>query len=280
MKFFKHSSPKIGLALGSGAARGLAHIGILKALKEAAIPIDMVAGTSMGAIVGACFAKDGEITAVEETTLKTNWKQLARLLDPSLRSLKKGLIRGQRIEELLYFLIGDATFEDLKIPFAIVATDINTGQEIIIKEGPVVEAVRASIAIPGIFIPVTVEGRYLVDGGLTNAVPTDVLRSMGANFIIAINVLTEPQKRKRAIDHLEKGRTSNIPNIFNILIQSIYIMEYEIIKREILSADIIIQPDVSNIEVFDFHRGEEAILAGYEAARNALPELQELIGKQ
>lgn len=278
MEFFRRKPPKVGLALGSSAARGLAHIGVLKALKEASIPVDMVAGTSMGAMIGACFAKEGEISAVEEIAINTGWRELARLLDPKLGSLRKGLIRGQRIEEFLYSLIGDAEFKDLKIPFAAVATDVNTGEEVVIREGSVIEAVRASISIPGIFVPVTLEGRCLVDGGLTNPVPADIVRHMGAKFIIAVNVLVEPQKSKRAVGLSREDGMAGIPNIFNTLIQSIYIMQHEIIKARIPKADMTISPDVSRIEAFEFYKGEEAILAGYEAARNALPRLRRLVG--
>ena len=280
MEFFRRKPPKVGLALGSSAARGFAHIGVLKALKEASIPVDMVAGTSMGAMIGACFAKEGEINAVEEIAINTGWRKLARLLDPKLGSLRKGLIRGQRIEEFLYSLIGDAEFKDLKIPFAAVATDVNTGEEVVIREGSVIEAVRASISIPGIFVPVTLEGRCLVDGGLTNPVPADIVRDMGAKFIIAVNVLVEPQKSKRTVSPPKGDEMAEVPNILNTLIQSIYIMEHEIIKSRIPKADVIISPDVSRIEAFEFYKGEEAILAGYEAARNALPRLQRLIGKR
>ena len=280
MRFFRRKTPKVGLALGGGAARGLAHIGVLKALKEASIPVDMVTGTSIGAMIGACFAREGGITAVEEIALNTGWRELARLLDPSFGSLRKGLIRGQRIEELLRSVIGDAEFKDLKIPFAAIATDVNTGREVVIRKGSVIEAVRASISIPGVFVPVTFEGKCLVDGGLTNPVPTDILRDMGARFIIAVNVLVEPQKRKHAVSVPKEGGTAEVPNIFNTLIQSIFIMEQEIVKLRMLKADIVISPDVSHIEPFEFHRGEEAIPAGYEAARNALPKLQRLTGKQ
>jgi NTE family protein len=279
VKFFRRRTPKIGLALGSGAARGLAHIGVLKALKEVDIPIDIVAGTSMGAMIGACFAKDGEISAVEEVALKTGWRQLAHLLDPKLAFLKKGLIHGQRIEELLHSLIGDAEFRDLKIPFATVATDINTGQEVVTRKGSVIDAVRASISIPGIFVPVALEGKCLVDGGLVNPVPTDVLWDMGARFVIAVNVLIEPPKSRHAAHLPGVSGKAEVPNIFNTLLQSLYIMEHEIMKQRIMKADIIISPDVSHIEAFEFHRGEEAILEGYKAASNALPRLQWLIGK-
>lgn len=279
MRVFRRKPAKIGLALGSGAARGLAHIGVLKALKEEAIPVDMVAGTSMGAMMGACFAKEGEITTVEEIALETGWRQVARLLDPKLSSLRRGLIRGRRIEELLSSVIGDVQFEDLKIPFAAVATDVNTGRGVVIRKGSVIEAVRASISIPGIFVPVTLEGKCLVDGGLTNPVPADIVRHMGAKFIIAVNVLVEPSKSRRAVDPSTEGGMVEVPNIFNTLIQSICIMEYEITKARIVKANIVISPDVSHIEAFEFHRGEEAVLAGYEAARKVLPKLGRLIGR-
>lgn len=279
MRFFRRKPPKTGLALGSGAARGLAHIGVLKALRDTSTPVDMVAGTSIGAMVGACFAKEGEITAVEELALNTGWRELARLLDPRLGSLRKGLIHGRRIQELLYSVIGDVEFKDLKIPFAAVATDLNTGREVVIRKGSVVEAVRASISMPGIFVPVTLEDRCLVDGGLTNPVPADILHDMGAGLIVAVNVLVEPQESKHAASLSKEGGVAGLPNIFNALIQSIYIMEYEITKARTLKADVVITPDVSHIGAFEFHRGEEAILAGYEAARKALPKLHRLVGR-
>lgn len=280
MRFFRHKTPKIGLALGTGAARGLAHIGVLKALKEAEIPIDMVAGTSMGAMVGACFANDGDISTAEKMALMTDWRQVARLLDLKLSFLGKGLIRGQRIEALLHSLIGDTEFKDLKIPFAAVATDVNTGKEVVIRNGSVIQAVRASISIPGIFVPATFEGKCLVDGGLTNPVPADVLRDMGAKFVIAVNVLVAPWKSKKAANVREGDGTDEMPSIFKTLFQSLYIMEYEIIRQRLPKADIIITPDTSHIAAFEFHRGEEAILAGYQAARNALPKIRNLIGKR
>jgi NTE family protein len=275
VKLSRHTTPSIGLALGSGVARGLAHVGVLKALKEASIPIDMIAGTSMGAIVGACFANDGAISAIETLALKMHWRQLARLLDPKLNFLKKGLVHGKKIEEYLKSLIGDIEFKDLKIPLAVIATDINTGEEVVFREGSVIEAVRASISIPGIFIPVRLRGRCLVDGGLTNPVPVDVLSDMGAKFIIAVNVLAEPQKRNTAC--VDPSSIPQIPNMLNTLLQSLYIMEYEIIKSKIIKADIVINPDVSKMEAFEFHKKQQAILAGYNAARDTLPELRRLL---
>ena len=177
MDLFKKRRPKIGLALGSGAARGLAHIGIIKALKEKNIPIDMIAGSSMGALVGACYARSGEITDLEEIVLRMDWKQLARLADPNLALLFKGVIHGKKVKEILRTLIGDVEFKDLKIPLAVVATDVSTGEEMIIKEGSVIEAVRASVSIPAIFMPVKLNNRFLMDGGIVNPVPVNVVKN-------------------------------------------------------------------------------------------------------
>jgi len=276
MKFISRSRPKIGLALSSGAALGIAHIGVIKAFKEAEIPIDVIAGTSMGAIIGACFAKEGQIKEAEAEALRTDWRRFTRLLDPNINYLKKGLIYGKRIENLLRSLIGDIEFKDLKIPFAAIATDINTGKEIVIRDGPVIAAVRASIAIPGIFVPVIIKGNCLVDGGTTNPVPADVLTHMGAKIIIAVNVLHDPRKRK-VFKSSADNKVSEPPNIFNTLIQSIYIMENTIVRLKAPEANIIIEPDVSHLESFEFYRGKEAIEAGYRAAMKSIPQISKYI---
>jgi len=204
---------KIGLALGGGAARGLAHIGVLKALVGNNVPIDMIAGTSIGALVGACFAKDGEINTLEEIVLNIDWRQLALLLDPNLALLKKGFIHGEKIKELLCSVIGDIEFKDLKIPLRVIATDVITGKEVVIDSGSVTEAVRASISIPVIFTPVKFENKFLVDGSIVNPVPVDIARNMGAEFIIACNVIPEPQKRRRITSETIDSRnyTKNKP---------------------------------------------------------------------
>jgi len=198
---------KIGLALGSGAARGLAHIGMLNALKKQNISIDLIAGSSMGALVGACYARRGEIKSLEEIVLKTDWKQLARLIDPNLALLFKGVIYGKKVKDLLKTLIGDVEFKDLMIPLAVVATDVNTGEEVIIKEGSVIEAVGASIAIPGIFMAVKFKNRFLMDGGIVNPVPVKVVKNMGADFVIACNVIHK-YKRKKPHNPVKKQKFS------------------------------------------------------------------------
>ena len=204
----KKANKKIGLALGSGAARGLAHIGVLKALEEENIPVDMIAGSSMGALVGACFAKGKGVKDFEDIVLETDWKKLLKLADPNLALMLKGFVHGNKVKELLRAIIGDIEFKDLKIPLSVVATDINTGEEIIIKEGSVIEAVRASISMPAIFMPVKLKDKFLVDGGIVNPIPVKVVRGMGADFVIACNVIHKPHERKPAKTKKKQKRLS------------------------------------------------------------------------
>jgi NTE family protein len=269
---------KIGLALGSGAAKGMAHIGVIKALREANIPIDFIAGTSMGALVGACYAVDGELAVLEEMALTSNLRKLTRLLDPKFTFIRVGLLHGSRVENFLKPLIGDIDFERCKIPFSAVATEIKTGTEVVLNEGSLLKAVRASISIPVVFVPVNYNGVYLVDGGITNPVPANIARSMGASFTIAVNVLNDPQ-RLRHLGLTGSKKSNKAPSLMNSLIQSMYIMEYEIIRASILKADILIEPDVSGIEPYEFNRGSDAIDAGYKATQSIIPEIEKLLSE-
>ncbi len=194
MKLFRRGRQKVGLALGSGSARGLAHIGVLKALKEDNIKIDMIAGSSIGALVGAYFAKYQDIKGLEEITLNMDFKKLIRLADPNFFLLSKGFIRGKKVEEFLEIILEDMDFKDLKIPLSVVSTDIETGEEVIINTGSVVKAVRASISLPVIFTPVAFGNKFLIDGGVANPIPADILKKSGMDYIIASNV---PRKLER-----------------------------------------------------------------------------------
>ena len=186
------SSKKVGYALGGGAARGLAHIGVLKVLEEHRIFPDMIAGTSMGALVGALYAGGIAVTDIEKFAVGLDMRRMALLADVSLPL--SGLVGGRRVVSLLKSILGDLTFSQLKYEFACVATDISTGEEVVLREGSLVEAVRASISLPGIFTPVRIKGRYLVDGGLVSEVPVSVCREMGAEYVIGVNVIPEPSK--------------------------------------------------------------------------------------
>jgi NTE family protein len=176
---------RIGLALGGGGARGLVHIGVLKAVEERGIEVAAVAGTSMGALIGAIYAHGKDPHSIEEIALGINWRTMFQLTD--LTVPKAGLIQGRRARDMLKSIIGDVKFSDLRVPFACVAADIETGEEITLSKGSVLDAVRASISIPVIFTPARVGGRFLVDGGLVNPVPVSTVKRMGATFVIAVN---------------------------------------------------------------------------------------------
>jgi NTE family protein len=328
MNSFTYKAPKVGLALSGGAVRGIAHIGVLKALEEASIPVDMIAGTSAGAFVGACYAKERNVALLQETALGIDLKKLPRLVDLNLISLGKGFVHGQKVKSILLSCIGDVEFEDLKIPFAVVAADAESMEEIVINKGSVVEAVRASVSMPVIFTPVKWGDRFLIDGGVVNPLPVDVVRKMGAEIVIAVNVLAiaQPKKRRKQAEERSRMRLApspgsmhvsvvnekinnllrenegntmvfdelsrvaknkvytgrgkidrRTPNIFDVLTQVIHAMEYEKIRLSIKAADIVISPDVSDIATFGFEKREQAITRGYRAARDILPQLQEMI---
>jgi len=176
---------KIGLALGGGSARGWAHIGVIRALNEAGIDINYIAGTSIGSVVGSVFAS-GNIKDLEEVAVRLDWKQIAYLFDVVLP--KSGLIDGKKVAGFVRNHLRKSNIEELPIPFCTVSTDLETGKEIVIRKGDIIEAVRASISIPGIFTPVRNNGIILVDGGLVNPVPVSVVREMGADFVIAVDL--------------------------------------------------------------------------------------------
>lgn len=177
--------PRVGLALGSGSARGLAHLGVIRAIEDAGIEIDFIAGSSMGALIGAIYAA-GKLDELEATFLSFDWRKTVSFFDVVLP--KSGLLDGARIGELVRAHVHADAIEKLSKPFAAVATDIVSGEEIVIRQGDVIEAVRASISVPGIFTPVPSNGHVLVDGGITNPVPVSAVRAMGADRVIAVDL--------------------------------------------------------------------------------------------
>ncbi|MBI3930458.1 MAG: patatin-like phospholipase family protein [Chloroflexi bacterium] len=252
---------KVGLALGSGAARGLAHIGVLEVLDREGIPVDMIAGTSIGALIGAFYAQQKDVGRIKNLALGMGSKKFASLLDPVLP--RTGLIRGRKIENTLRPTIGDIEFGDLRIPFACVATDIGSGEEVVIKRGLVWEGIRASGSLPGLFTVAKWESRYLVDGGLVSPVPVSVLKAMGADFIIAVNVLPYRGRRER-----------KEPSIFGVIMQTFYIASYQMVKSSLSGADIVIEPQVGDIAFADFRRAEECMRQGELAAQEAIAEIK------
>jgi NTE family protein len=268
---------KVGLALSGGGARGLAHVGVLDMLKKEGIPIDLIAGTSSGAIIGAAYAWSQDTDRMIQDALEANWKKMAPLIDPSMP--RTGLIKGKKIRDLIATYVGgDVEFSDLKIPFACVATDIDTGEEVVINSGPVPDALRASISIPGIFTVVKHGDRYVVDGGLTTPVPVEVVRRMGADFIIAVNVNPDVSGRMGKT-YRHRIEAHKEPNIIQVIMQSIYITTYAAGHHSLEKADIVIVPDLAHIGGSDFNRAPEMITRGREAAQKAIPEIKRKLGE-
>jgi len=265
---------KIGLALGGGYAWGLAHIGVLRVLKDEGIPIDMIAGTSIGAFIGAFYAARGNITRIEKVANNLTRARLLSLVD--LTFPKTGLIGGYRLKSWGKSIFGrDIKFKDLQIPFACVATDIVTGREVVIKEGSVMEAVRASFSVPGLFSVVKREGKYLVDGSLVNPVPVSTLKDMGAEFIIAVNVFPNVGAKDKTYWTGKKGRGGlKGPNLIEVLIQTTFVGSNSMVKTALESADLVIEPQLATIGPVDSHRGRECILQGELAAEDRIANLK------
>jgi NTE family protein len=262
---------RVGLALSSGAARGLAHVGVLEVLERNGIPIDLIAGTSIGAIVGAFYAAGKDISEIKKAVVNLNRRQMLSLADFTIPT--RGFIKGRKITEWLKSVIGGTCFRDLKIPFACVATDISTGEEVVIKEGSVVAAVRASASMPVIFTPARLGGQFLVDGGLVNPIPVRILRDMGADFVIAVSVVPYLSNRVQPQEPSSASRPKE-PNILSVLVRIMYIVGYQAALSGIREADITIAPDVAHIRPDNFNRARESILQGEQAAQRAIPKLK------
>lgn len=305
-------NPKIGLALGSGAARGWSHVGVIRVLEEAGIVPDIVCGTSSGAIVGAAYAA-GELDRFEEWVNTVTWKSVVSMLDIKMGG---GLIEGSKLVEFFRSRFEDKGITELQKTFACVATDLVNGREVWLREGPVVDAVRASIALPGLFTPAVVDGRLLVDGGLVNPVPVSLCRAMGADFVIAVDlnwnlvgrrnrvsgevkseqraeieavVEAEQPAAKRSIMEAVLARFrpnvfgngevkgAGMPSMLDVLTTSLNIMQVRITESRLAGepADAMIRPRLSDMAAMEFHRAAVAIAEGRRAAEYALPMIRE-----
>jgi len=263
------SRKKIGLALGGGYARGLAHIGVLEVLEREGIPIDLIAGTSIGALIGALYARELDARLVRKQAMALDWIGVTSLVD--LTFAKSGFLGGKRVTNLLRRFMGDIQFSDLSIPLTCVATDIHSGEEVDINQGSVLEAVRASISIPIVFAVVKKQNRYLVDGGLVNQVPINVCRRMGADIVIAVDIT--PTKAERA-RYLIKEQEVKEPTVFQVMVQTIYITTLQNVTE---GADVLIHPQLSHINPGEFHRARECILEGEYSAVDSLKEIKRVL---
>src|SRR3990172_5308007 len=257
---------KVALALGGGAARGMAHIGVLEVLQEEGIPLHLIAGTSAGAAIGALFAAGKSIPFIRDTALQTNWRRVFPVMDLALA--KTGLHTGRRFTDWLKLHFGgDLRFDELKLPFACVATDIMTGEEVVLQQGSVAEAIRASSSIPGLFTVVKWQDRYLVDGQLVNPGPVSVARGMGADFVIAVNVIPD-------IYAAHKEEKPREPTLMTVVTQSFGISGHALVVVCLAGADVVIQPRLDAVGAGDFSHAAEAIEQGRLAAREALPQIK------
>ncbi|OGO40522.1 MAG: hypothetical protein A2147_07630 [Chloroflexi bacterium RBG_16_57_8] len=253
---------KIGLALGGGAARGLAHIGVLEVLEREGIPIDLIAGTSIGAIIGAFYACTKDIALMKKLAVEVGSRRVHYIFS-DVTFPRTGLIRLERVEKLLKQVIGGVRFQDSQLPFACVAVDIDRGEEVVLDRGLIWDAVRASASVPVIVALRKVEGRNFVDGGLLNPLPTSVARRMGADFVIAVNVVpTRPAEPKRS------------PGIFTLMMKTLSIVGHSPLIAGLTNADVVIEPEMDAIDFTDFHRARECFSLGQSAAEQALPEIK------
>ncbi len=298
----KPRKPRIGLALGSGSARGWAHVGVIRALEEAGIKPDMVCGTSIGALVGAAYAA-GELEDFERWLRGLSIKDVLSFMDLNWNG---GMIKGERLMTFFRNNFIDRPIEQLSIPFAAVATALHTGTEVWLREGSTVDAVRASIALPALFTPVLHEGRMLVDGGLVNPVPVSLARAMGADIVIAVDLnsdilgrhlYAEPEpelpamevstwKRKlqenlRAFMPARDEEKQETPSVLDVVSSSINIMQVRISRSRMAGEppDLIVTPRLAHFGLLDFHKSSEAIAEGRRAVEASMPSLRVLFGK-
>lgn len=280
--------PRIGLVLGSGSARGWAHIGVIRALADAGIVPDMVAGCSIGALVGAAYA-NGDLDKLEGWVSGLSWQDVLGLMDITLSG---GLLKGDKLMAFFAQHFADHGFADLPLPFACVATELTTGREVWLREGSVAAAVRASAALPGLFAPVLQDDRLLVDGGLVNPVPVSLCRAMGAEVVIAVDLgsdivgsaLRKPSAtgaaengwKHRLLSSLGLAPDNDIPPVSSVLSASLHIMQTRIARSRLAGepADVLLSPRLAHLALMDYHRGAEAIAEGRAVVERMLPALE------
>ncbi len=302
-------TPVLGVALGGGGARGFSHIGVLRGLEELGIVPEVVCGTSMGAVVGAAYLTAG-LDRLEKRSLEITGWDVVRYIDLNF-SRVGGLVRGQRIVEFLQENFGGERIEDLPRPFGVVAADLDSGEEVWLREGPIWEAVRASLSIPGIFAPVRQGDRWLLDGGIVNPVPITLCRAMGADRVLAVDInvnlvsqrlvqkkeqaKVDERKRTRILQFLkklsltDKDRLTELisqtldpkapPGMYEVLIGAINVMQERIARGRLIEAppDLLLTPEVGQIRTLEFDRAAEGIEAGRAAVARHREEILKLV---
>lgn len=255
--------PKIALVLGGGAARGFAHIGVIRALEQEKIPIDLIVGTSVGSLIGAIYAGDMNSFELEWTAFLL---EKDSIFDYGIMNAFSGmgLATGNKLEEFVRTKIKTPNIENLRIPFVAVATDLNRGTRVVLDRGSVAKAVHASSAIPGVFNPVDHQGRLLVDGGVMDNIPIAVARERGADIVIAVDIS-------------ENVANFNITNIVDVMLQAVNIMFNENVRYKKKESDVLISPQVGSVAMLDFTQKKRCMQAGIEATQKAMPEIRKKI---
>jgi NTE family protein len=282
----------VGLALGGGAAFGIAHLGVLQVLEKHGIPIDLVAGCSQGSIIGIGYAAGIKPQEMIEIALKLGrWTNSLAAVD--LTVTRPGFLAGDKFVKIFEPLLGDKrTFEDLLMPCTTVATDIESGERVYIGSGLLTTAFRASASVPMVFAPVKVGERSLVDGGVSDPVPAEVVNLMGADLCIAVNVVP-PLKRgvENAVSKLVRmanrmnpmsylNGSAGMPNMFDIIMNAMQTLQYELGNFKAISADVLINPDLSDFTWVEYYRSDELIERGVEAAERAMPAIQRALDQK
>jgi len=253
-------APTIGLALGAGAFRGFAHIGVLEVFERENIPISAIAGCSMGSLIGAIYVSGKTPREIRKFTETFHERQVYDLTIP-----RQGILAGKKMQQIVRELTDDKTFGDTTIPFAALACDFETMEAVVIEEGPLHEAVRASCSIPGIFVPFEKDGRVLVDGGLLDRVPAGVCRQLGVDIVIGVDVGY-------------RGQPVKTENIVHTVMHAIDIFEWQIAQQRVCEADMMITPNVLDIDPLRIgERAAECIKRGRAAAMNALDQIYGLL---
>jgi NTE family protein len=265
---------KIGIALSGGGARGLSHIGVLEVLDDIGVNINAVSGCSMGAIVGAIYCAGVDLKEIEKFISTTDWKSF--LLFSVFSLSRSGIINDRKVDDVLKRFLGDKTFSDCKKEFCCVAVDILGGNKVVLKSGSLREAVLASISVPGIFPPVYKNDCFLVDGGVIEPLPTESIKELGVNFIIASSIVFESDKSAVGLGQMpdSKNKENKKLSVPAILDKSMSIMHTQMVKSYLGSAHIVIEPKIGDFGFFDFVKGKEIIEAGRKAAVEKIPEIK------
>jgi len=256
-----HIEPKVALVLGGGAARGFAHVGVLRVLEQEKIPIHMIVGTSVGSLIGAMYASNPNSFELEWTSFELEKDDI---FDFSIFSSATGPVKGDKIEKFVNSKISAANIEQLSIPFYAVAADLNTGEPVIFSSGPVSKAVRASCSIPGVFTPLSYNNRKLVDGGVLGNIAPEIAHQYGANLVIVVSIG-------------KSVKSEDTDTIIGITLQAIAIMSNKIDSYKSKEADVLISPEVGDVGTMDFSQKKRCMEAGIKAAQAAIPEIKRLL---